>query len=140
MNFSQHSYILKPAITLQLSHVSLSILWNILSVTLVYLGEKALGPTSSLLVAGTLIILAACLWIAPKKSAIIYALLTVFQLLASFLTVRNAFLKDPSLWHNDISRYVGVTINLIGVFGTLLGLYLLFTIVIKSIETSIKTQ
>lgn len=140
MNFIQLSHLLKPAIKLQLSHISLSILWNISSVTLVYLGGRSLGPTSSLMLASIMAILALCLCIASKKSAIAYGLISLFQLLASFSTVRNAFIKDPSLWLADISRYVGVAINLIGIFGALLGLYLLFVIIRKSTATSDKNH
>lgn len=138
MNFDQQSHLLKPAITIQLIHILLSVSWNIVSVTLVYMGGRALGPTSSLMLASILLFLALCLWLASKKSAIAYGLISLLQLFASFSTVSNAFTKDPSLWPADISRYVGVAINLIGVFGAMLGLYLLFVIIRKSQQLEMK--
>lgn len=136
MNFNENCHRLKPAVRLQLSHIALSVIWNISSVTIVYFGGRALGPTSSLALAWLMVVLALCLWLTSKRSAIIYALISVFQLLASFSTVRNAFIKDPSLWPADISRYVGVAINVLGMFGALLGLYLLFLIILESRKTS----
>ncbi len=121
----------KIALKLQLFHLSLSVIWNVTSVILVTIGLQELGPTSSLLWALVLIVAAMLIWLAAQRFIILYAVLSILQLIAASSTIYNAFIKDPSLWPSEFWRFSGMFINTLGIIGSLSALGLLLVMFIS---------
>jgi hypothetical protein len=108
---------MKLPIKLQLSWISMSILWNISGIILVSQGKRALGPTASWTAIAILLLLAIVLVISyQKKWAIFYFLLTFLGGAMAFIAVRNAFVQDILLWPSEFWRYAGIVVNSFGIF------------------------
>ena len=114
---------LKPALVLQLSHLGLSCIWNIVGVILILMGMPALGPTASLTMVAMLVGFAALLIVGAQRWKWLYVLLSLLLLAGTLATIFPAFTKPPSLWLSDFWRYAGVALNSLGAVGAMLGLY-----------------
>lgn len=111
---------MKLPIKLQLSWISMSILWNITGIILVSKGKRALGPTASWTAIAVLLILAIALVVSyQKKWSVFYLLLTFLGGAMAFIAVRNAFIQDILLWPSEFWRYTGIVVNSFGIFAAL---------------------
>jgi len=113
---------LKPALTLQLSHLALNSVWNIAGVSLVQQGLPALGPTASMATVALLVAFAALLLLGANKYAKLYVVVSLIVLAGALSAILPAFYKDPSLWPSDFWRYSGVLLNSAGVIGAIWGM------------------
>ena len=125
-----------PPISLQLAHLLLSIVWNIVGVILINKGHAALGPTASLVSALIMTLLIAMLTISASRARWLYVCLSVFILYVSLSTINNAMVSDPGLWPSEFWRYAGMAINGLGVGGAVWGLYLCYTSLINPNQRS----
>lgn len=130
-NWSRYPKMQKLALTLQLSHLAFSVIWNLLSVSFLALGMQALGPTSSLIWAFILTILAYVLWFSAQQVKTLYMTLSCFQLIAAASTIYNAFIKEENLWPSEFWRLSGVVLNTLGVIGSVIALSLLLILIIE---------
>jgi hypothetical protein len=119
MKIEQHN--LHAPLTLQLSHLFLSFIWNITGVYLVSRGGAALGPTASMLTALVLLIFGALMFWGAKSKPILYVIISALAMLGAATAIYGAWSKDPSLWPSDFWRYTGVVLNSLGVIGALWG-------------------
>jgi hypothetical protein len=112
---------LNAPLSIQLSHLFLSIIWNIVGVVLINRGGVALGPTASILTALILFIFGVLIFLGAKHKTILYLIVSVLALLGAAIAIYGAFSKDSSMWPSDLWRYAGVSLNSLGVVGALWG-------------------
>lgn len=117
---------LKPALSLQLTHLLLSIAWNIVGVILIARGLPAPGPTASLLTALILLVLAGFMLLGAVRYRNLYLVVTLVVLLGAVSAIGPAFNKPAALWPSDFWRYAGVLLNSLGVIGALWGIKIYF--------------
>lgn len=113
---------IRPAISLQLAHAGLSVIWNLAGLALIAQGSRAPGPTASLGVAAFLLIMAAGLVAGARRSPPLYVLASLVVGLGALWAVIQAFQLDPSLWPSSFWRYAGVVLNGGGVLGASWGI------------------
>lgn len=114
---------MRIAICLQVIWAALSMCWNIAGLYLIAQGQRAPGPTASLVAAGLLLIIAIVLILAWRsKWSVIYAVVTVFAGVMALMAVINAFTADPLLWPSEFWRYAGAALNTLGVLGAVLAI------------------
>jgi len=113
-----------PALSLQLVHALLCVLWNLAGIALISQGMAALGPvaTWSVVIAAT--VMGGLLLLGAKRFIWLYLLMSVLQLLLSINAVATPLIKDPALWVYEGSRYAGMVVNLIGLLGSAWGIML----------------
>ncbi len=104
-------------------HAILVIVWNIVGVWRLSLGESALGPTATLVGALIFAVLIAIYFLFYKKGyeKLFLTVVTIGALLGS-MAIYGAFTKDPNLWPSEFWRYAGVAVNLLGVLGFIFAL------------------
>jgi hypothetical protein len=102
------------------------IAWNVVGVILVARGGPGIGPTASLPLAGGLAAVALLLWLAAKKSLLLFSLLGGLCGLAGLAAVIQAITGDPSAWPSPFWRWAGAALNaggaLAGIFAVARGL------------------
>lgn len=107
------------ALPLQVSWAILSSIWNIAGVLLISQGLRAPGPTASWLAALVLLVIAAVLMWAVKRSAFLYLLLSLLMGVGAFYSVMIALTADPSLWPSPFWHWVGAVLNSAGTLGAI---------------------
>jgi len=123
-----------PALSLQLVHAFLCVLWNLIGIALIAQGMAALGPVASWGVVIGATVLAGLLVLGANRFIWLYVIASILQLLLAINAVTTPFIKDPSLWVYEGSRYAGVVVNLIGFLGAGWGIMVWFKL--KSWRTS----
>ena len=117
---------LSGPLKIQLSHLVLSIIWNIIGVVLINAGEAPLGPTASLVAAALMLVLIAFLVLGAARMRWLYVVASLFIMLTLSSVIWSAFISNPALWPSDYWRYGGVILNGFGVSGALWGLSIIF--------------
>lgn len=114
---------MRIAIYLQVSWAVLSMCWNIAGLYLIGQGQRAPGPTASLLAAGLLLVIAIILILAWRsKWSVNYIVVSALAGVMALLAVINAFTADPFLWPSEFWRYAGEVLNTLGVTGAVLAI------------------
>ena len=113
---------IRRAIAIQLTHLGLSLVWNVAGLALIARGLRAPGPTASLEVAAFLLALGVAILVGVRRFAPLYVLASLLAGLGAASAILQAFQLDPSLWPSDFWRYAGVLLNALGVFGACWGL------------------
>lgn len=116
MTTNQAKHLL-PALKIELSHLALAALWNIICVALIRLGYPPLGPVASLILVGIMFLLAAILAFSIARHRVTYLLVSLLLLLGCIKAIFDASVGDASLWPHPVWRYAGMLINSIGVLG-----------------------
>ena len=107
---------LKPALYLQLLYTGLVVVWQLVGLVLLSMGQLALGPTASLSVAVQALAIAAfCIWALRGSFPLLFVLACVGPATAGGATIVRAFTAAPELWPSDEIRYLGVAVNVVGV-------------------------
>jgi len=114
----------KPALSLQLVHAFLCVLWNLIGIALIAQGMAALGPVASWTVVIAASVMGLLLLLGARRFVWLYLLVSALQLLLSINAVATPLIKDPSLWVYEGSRYAGMAVNLIGLLGSAWGIML----------------
>ena len=117
-----HSLLLR-AVGVQVLYGFLVIAWQVAGLLLIANGRQPLGPTASASVAifaavSTLVCVALARWL-PS----VYVLVSCGLAYVASTTIVNAFTADPSNWPSDISRYLGVAVNVVGVLAAALAIF-----------------
>ncbi len=113
---------IRRAVAIQLTHLGLSLVWNVAGLALIARGLRAPGPTASLDVAAFLLALGVARGSGSGASPPLYVLASLLAGLGAASAILQAFQLDPSLWPSDLWRYAGVLLNAFGVFGACWGL------------------
>lgn len=111
---------LKPALFVQLFYVGLVITWQLIGVALKMLGGRALGPTASLALAGQALVVAVLFVVALRRSPALFAAMSVCAAIAIGINIAGALSDDSALWPSDAARYLSVSVNSVGIVGTIL--------------------
>jgi hypothetical protein len=109
-------------LTAQMTWAGLSALWNLAGVALIAAGQRAPGPTASILAAALLVAIAIALWVLSGRSRWLYAALSILAGLMALFAFINAFTATPDLWPSDFWRYAGAALNAGGVIAAMLAL------------------
>jgi hypothetical protein len=117
---------LKPALSLQITHIALSSIWNIAGVILINSNLPALGPTASLVTVSILVVFGALLVLGAARYRPLYLAASCIIGLAALSSIFAAFSKPPSLWPSDFWRYAGAALNTFGVIGAVWGSYIIW--------------
>ena len=113
---------LKPALSVQITHLALSAIWNIAGLILISRNLHALGPTASLTTAALLLVLGILLVFGAVRYRPLYIAVSGIVALAALSTVVGAFSKPPGSWPSDFWRYAGAALNSLGVVGAVWGM------------------
>lgn len=120
--FNNQTRLFKQASQLQLLYWGLVAIWNIAGLVLLSMGQRALGPTASIIPIVLLGVIIAAMIFSGRKQSNVYPVLACVVFIMSSFVVTQAFIKPPELWPSDIWRYAGVAINGLGAVSALLGL------------------
>lgn len=118
---------LKTPLKIQLIHALLCILWNVVGITLIYIGERALGPIANWTTVIMSLIMAVSIYIGAKRFHWLYLFITLLQLILASKVVASSFILNPQLWPSDFWRLAGAIVNNIGIIGAVLGLLVFFS-------------
>jgi hypothetical protein len=113
---------LRLALGLQLIHLLLSMVWNVAGVWLIAQGQRAPGPTASLLAVPLMLLLGAAMFFGLRRRRWLYMVASLLAGLGALAAVVQAFSADPALWPSDFWRATGTALNCLGVVGAVLGL------------------
>lgn len=120
-SWSIHRPLIQP-LSLQLTHLGLSILWNVAGVILLSQGLPALGPTTSLASVPLMLVVAVALLVGARQLPVLYVTASGLAGLVAAFTIFGGLTKDPALWPAEGWRYGGILINAVGVTGALWGI------------------
>ena len=112
---------IRRAVAIQLTHLGLSVVWNVAGLALIARGLRAPGPTASVEVAAFLLALGVAMVVGARRFAPLYVLASLLAGLGSSSAILQAFQLDSSLWPSPFWRYAGVLLNGLGVFGACWG-------------------
>jgi hypothetical protein len=90
-------------------------LWQLTGLWLISSGRAPLGPTASGQVAVFAIASTTTLVALARWRPGLYVTLSALIGLPALLTIRNAFLADPTLWPSPWTRWGGVALNALGI-------------------------
>ena len=99
------------ALPAQVAWALLSALWNVAGVYLIAQGQRAPGPTASIIGASLLIAIAMGLFFSIDRASLLYAALSGVAAFMALAAVVNAFVQDPVLWPTEFWRYAGAVLN-----------------------------
>lgn len=108
-------------LSIQLGHIILSCLWNLVGVYLLAHNLAALGPSASLTTAVLLLGLGVLLVLASFRSASFYVLVSSVLALGALSAIVNAFTQTPDSWPSEYWRIAGVMLNSVGLVGAVWG-------------------
>ncbi len=114
----------KLTLSVQTSHIALSVIWNITGLLQIQNGYQSIGPTASI---STIIILGFLLLLliisANKSWRVVYIVTSLVLALGALSAIYGGFTKDVSLWPSAFWRYAGIAVNMVGVLGFLMALF-----------------
>lgn len=102
--------------------LTLSTLWNVVGVVLVANGQRALGPTASLVAAALLVGIAVLLAVGVLRSPTLFGALSGICGLFALAAVIQAVTGDPALWPSAFWRWAGAALNAFGAAAGCLGM------------------
>ena len=102
------------ALPAQVAWALLSALWNLAGVYLVAQGERAPGPTASIMGASLLVAIAAALVLTIDRMTLLYAALSGVAATIALAAVVNAFVQDPRGIGNSCGSGSGRPVRLAG--------------------------
>ncbi|HQR76994.1 MAG TPA: hypothetical protein PLR35_11265 [Burkholderiaceae bacterium] len=108
----QHA--VRHALWAQTAWALLSAVWNLAGIALQAWGQKALGPSPTLIGFTLAIGFVVALWLAVERSPFINAVLTSAAGLLGLAAALKPFTADPALWASQSLRYAGATLNAVG--------------------------
>ena len=104
--------------SVQIIHIALSIVWNLVGVYQLGQGVQSIGPTASLIVVAIMFALAAALYLAAVKSwKWLYLSVSLLLVWGAASAIYGGFTKDVALWPEEFWRYAGILVNAVGVVG-----------------------
>ena len=123
---ASRAQVLTRPLSLQLSHLALSCVWNLAGVYLIRHGLAPLGPTASMATAALLIGVGLLMIIGAKKNVYLYLFCSVLAMAGAGAAIAGAFFQNPSLWPSDVWRLSGVGLNSLAIIGGFWGFITLY--------------
>jgi len=106
------------SLSLLVLHASLAILWNVIGLWLISKGEDALSPNPTSKAIVLLLFLITGYFLSLKKGLdTIYVFFAFVAFIISFYGIATGLTRDHGLWSSETARYLGASINLIGIVG-----------------------
>ncbi len=108
----------QTAFRVQLSHLTLCIIWNAVGVYQVSQGQQSIGPVASLAAIFVMVVFSLVFFgLINKGFERTYLALSTLPALLAIMTIKGALTQDPSLWPAEFWRYAGAVVNTVGVVG-----------------------
>jgi len=105
-------------LSVQLIHIALCIVWNLVGVYQLSQGIQSIGPTASLIGVVILFVFAGALVLAAAKSwRWLYLSVSLLLVWGAVSAIYGGFTKDIALWPTEFWRYAGMLVNAVGVVG-----------------------
>jgi len=108
---------LRPALYVQLTYLSFSLIWNLTGAGLIAAGHAALGPSASIWVALVIALLGVALVIGVNRIPWLYVAVTSITVLGAVIALKDTFTKDATLWPSEFWRLAGAAINAVALIG-----------------------
>lgn len=111
------------AVGVQVVYGFLVITWQVAGLLLIAIGRQPLGPTASASVAIFAAVSTALCVALARSLPSAYVLASCGLALVASTTILNAFTADPNNWPSDLSRYLGIAVNSVGVLAAALAIF-----------------
>lgn len=116
MNISNNYSV--ATLSVQLIHVALCIVWNLVGVYQLSQGIQSIGPTASLIGVVILFVFGSALFLAASKNwRWLYLSVSLLLVWGAVSAIYGGFTKDVALWPTPFWRYAGILVNAVGVVG-----------------------
>ena len=127
MTNQKTSKLLLAALTIQLSTIGMSVMWNLIGVGLISIGQPPLGNSASMAIVVIMLTLALTLVLTVNRVRWLYATATGVLALACLMALYTAFTGAAELWPSNYFRIFGALINVLGLAGFGLACKLIIT-------------
>ena len=131
MTNQKTSKLLIAALTIQLSTIGMSVMWNLIGVGLISIGQPPLGNSASMAIVVIMLTLALTLALTlvltVNRVRWLYATATWVLALACLMALYTAFTGAAELWPSNYFRIFGALINVLGLAGFGLACKLIIT-------------
>ncbi len=117
MTNQKTSKLLIAALTIQLSTIGMSVMWNLIGVGLISIGQPPLGNSASMAIVVIMLTLALTLVLTVNRVRWLYATATGVLALACLMALYTAFTGAAELWPSNYFRIFGALINVLGLAG-----------------------
>ena len=111
------SKLLIATLTIQLSYVGMSVMWNLIGVGLQSIGLPPLGNSASMTIVAVMLILALTIVLTIKRVRWLYGSASAVLALGCLMAVYTALTGAAELWPSNYFRVFGALINVLGLFG-----------------------
>jgi len=127
MTNQKTSKLLIAALAIQLSTIGMSVMWNLIGVGLISIGQPPLGNSASMAIVVIMLTLALTLVLTVNRVRWLYATATGVLALACLMALYTAFTGAAELWPSNYFRIFGALINVLGLAGFGLACKLIIT-------------
>ncbi|MDB4032276.1 hypothetical protein N9842_01450 [Porticoccaceae bacterium] len=117
MTNQKTSQLLIAALTIQLSYIGMSVMWNLIGVGLMSIGQPPLGNSASMAIVVIMLVLALTLVLTVNRVRWLYATATGVLALGCLMALYTAFTGAAELWPSNYFRIFGALINVSGLAG-----------------------
>ena len=117
MTNQKNSKLLIAALTIQLSYIGMSVMWNLIGVGLMSIGQPPLGNSVSIAVVVIMLALALTLVLTVNRVRWLYSTATGVLTLGCLMALYTAFTGAAELWPSNYFRIFGALINVLGLAG-----------------------
>ena len=117
MTNQKNSKLLIAALTIQLSYIGMSVMWTLIGVGLMSIGQPPLGNSASIAVVVIMLVLALTLVLTVNRVRWLYATATGVLALGCLMALYTAFTGAVELWPSNYFRIFGALINVLGLAG-----------------------
>ena len=117
MTNQKTSKLLIAALAIQLSYIGMSVMWNLIGVGLISIGQPPLGNSASITIVVIMLALGLTLVLTVNRVRWLYATATGVLALGCLIALYTAFTGAAELWPSNYFRIFGVLINVLGLAG-----------------------
>ena len=117
MTNQKTSKLLLAALTIQLSTIGMSVMWNLIGVGLISIGQPPLGNSASITIVVIMLALALTLALTVNRVRWLYATASIVLALGCLMALYTAFTGAAELWPSSYFRIFGALINVLGLVG-----------------------
>ena len=117
MTEQKPSKLLIVALATQLSYIGMSVMWNLIGVGLISIGQPPLGNSASTTIVVMMLTLALTLVLTVNRVRWLYATATGVLALGCLMALYTAFTGAAELWPSHYFRIFGAMINVLGLAG-----------------------
>lgn len=114
------------ALTIQLSYIGMSVMWNLIGVGLINVGQQPLGASASMSVVAVMLAVAVLITLSANRARWLYASASGVLALGCLSAVYTAFTGATELWPSTYFRVFGALINVLGLIGFALACRVIF--------------